>query len=585
MRRFNLGKIPGLWFWTIIGVLIFSLYLSAGDVVKGDMARKVDTYLSRIVPYGFSGAFLIAKDGEIVLNKGYGMAIRSQGTANTSETVFSTGSLTKQFTAAGIMKLEMMGKLNTHDPITKYFEGVPEDKQEITLHHLLTHTAGVVDAVGPDFVEALRDPTVEKILKRQLEFPPGQEFSYSNAGYSLLAAIIEKVTGQDYETFQRKQLFLPAGMEYTGYRLPEWDKRLVAHWYVGEHDNGTPLEKPYPYWNLLGNGGILSTTEDMYRWHLALLGEKVLSRAAKNKMFTPVDNDYGYGWDILESDHGLLIKHDGGSSLGSSSELRRYLDAGLVTMLFCNQGFGRMTLMEVVREKTETLVFGGDVEMPLPVKDVVVPDAEKYTGTYTLFGGDQLKINHSQGRLQVRPQGQAAINALLGLGVEAGKRLNNLNKLSVTVFSAALAGDYEPLNAALSHRERRQQPVRDLIEMRLRNYAPRIGKVALVIAHMTMPASLSGIDAAKTFIELKGEKGSIYFGLYWKDGFNIGIEPIMAPPQLDVPFLPLSERAFAGYHLDLGKAFEITFEADKEGRISALVFASDGGKLKAIRQD
>jgi len=357
MSEFNLRRFSGFLFGILIGILLSASILSAAEVVKGEKARRVDTYLSRLVPYGFSGAFLIAEDGEIVLNKGYGLAIRSQGTANTSETVFSTGSLTKQFTAAGIMKLEMMGKLNTHDPITKYFEGVPEDKKGITLHHLLTHTAGVVDAVGPDFVEALRDPTVEKILKRPLEFPPGQEFSYSNAGYSLLAAVIEKVSGQDYETFQRKQLFLPAGMDYTGYRLPEWDKRVVAHWYVGERDNGTPLEKLYPYWNLLGNGGILSTTEDMYRWHLALLGEKVLSLDAKDKMFTPVDNDYGYGWDILESDHGLLIKHDGGSTLGSSSEIRRYLDAGLVTMLFCNQGYGRMTLMEVVREKTEALVF------------------------------------------------------------------------------------------------------------------------------------------------------------------------------------------------------------------------------------
>jgi len=558
MSEFNLRRFSGFLSVVLIGILLSAGILSAAEVVKGEKARRVDTYLSRLVPYGFSGAFLIAEDGEIVLNKGYGLAIRSQGTANTSETVFSTGSLTKQFTAAGIMKLEMMGKLNTHDPITKYFEGVPEDKKGITLHHLLTHTAGVVDAVGPDFVEALRDPTVEKILKRPLEFPPGQEFSYSNAGYSLLAAVIEKVSGQDYETFQRKQLFLPAGMDYTGYRLPEWDKRVVAHWYVGERDNGTPLEKLYPYWNLLGNGGILSTTEDMYRWHLALLGEKVLSLDAKDKMFTPVDNDYGYGWDILESDHGLLIKHDGGS---------------------------RMTLMEVVREKTEALVFGEGVEMPLPVKDVSVPDAEKYTGYYSLMGGDQLKVSHSQGRLQVQPQGQAAINALLGLDAEAGKRITDLNKLSVTVFSAALTGDYEPLNATLSQRERRQQPVRDLIEMRLRRYAPRTGKVSLVIAHMTMPASLRGIDTDETFIELKGEKGSIYFGLYWKDGSNIGMAPVMAPPKLDIPFLPLSERAFAGYHLDLARAFEIAFEADKNGRISAMTFASDEDTIKALRKD
>ncbi len=585
MRKFRFRRTVALSSVSLVMIVFLGVILSAEDVLKGQRAERVDTFLSRLVPYGFSGAFLIAERGEIVLNKGYGLAVRSQGIPNTSETVFSTGSLTKQFTAAGIMKLEMMGKLDTHEPLTKFFKDVPEDKRTITLHHLLTHTAGVVDVVGRDFVEAMRDPTVEKVLKQPLDFPPGQEFSYSNAGYSLLAAVIEKVSGQDYETFLRKHLFVPAGMEFTGYRHPGWEKRVVAHWYVGERDNGTPLEKPYPYWNLLGNGGILSTTDDMYRWHLALLGEKVLSRAAKDKMFTPVDNDYGYGWDIMESDHGLLIKHDGGSSLGSSSELRRYLDADIVTMQFCNQGYGRMTLMEAVREKTEALVFGGDVELPRSVKGAAIQEAGRFTGTYELSSGNTLKVSDSQGRLQVRPQGQAAINALFGLDVKAGKAYDDLNKLSVTVFSAVLAGDYEPLSATLSHRERRQQPVKDLIDRRLKLYAPRTGKVTLASALLTMPASLNGIEAAKTFIELKGEKGSIHFGLYWQDGSNIGIEPVMGPPQLDIPFLPRSEMSFAGYHLDLAKAFEIAFELDEEGRVSAMIFASGAGRTKALRQD
>jgi CubicO group peptidase (beta-lactamase class C family) len=549
------------------------------------MAQKVDSYLSRIVPFGFSGSLLIAREGEIVLNKGYGLAVRSQGIPNTAETVFSTGSLTKQFTAAGIMKLEMMGKLNTRDPITRFFEGVPEDKQGITLHHLLTHTAGVVDGVGPDFVEALRDPTVKKILERPLQFPPGEEFSYSNAGYSLLAAVIEKVSGKTYEAFQREQLFLPAGMKNTGYRLPDWKDRVVAHWYVEDRDNGTPLEKPYPYWNLLGNGGILSTTADMYRWHQALLGDTVLSESVKKKMFTPVENDYGYGWDILRRDIGLLIQHDGGSSLGSSSELRRYLDAGIVTMLFCNQSFGRVTLMEVVRDKIETLIFGGEVEAPPAKVGSAVPDADRYAGSYVVSGGDVLDVSPSRGRLLVRPQGQSAVNALFGLGPESGKRYHELNKLSVTVFSAVLTGDYEPLNAVLHERQRREQPVRDLIEMRLKRYAPRTGKVAIVTAHLTMPAALDGIEAAQTFVELKGEKGSIYFGLFWKDGSNIGIAPAMEAPRLSVPFLPLSDSVFAGYDLDLAMDFELAFETGEDGRVSAMIFSSGEGTTKAFRKD
>ncbi|MBN2246871.1 MAG: beta-lactamase family protein, partial [Candidatus Aminicenantes bacterium] len=281
-------------FMVVSGLTIsFSLVSSIQpdkEVVSGNMAEKLDLYLSRAVPFGFSGALLVEEGGEVVLNKGYGLAVRSKNIPNTADTVFSVGSLTKQFTAAGIMKLEMMGKLNTEDRLDKYFENVPGDKKAITLHHLLTHTSGVVDAVGPDYQELEREDLVKKVFAEPLQHPPGEEFAYSNAGYSLLAAIIEKVSGQKYEEFMREHLWLPAGMECTGYRLPDWGKKNVAHWYRGEKDNGIPLDKPYPYWNLVGNGGVLSTTEDMLKWHHALLGTKILSSVVKKKMFTPFLN-------------------------------------------------------------------------------------------------------------------------------------------------------------------------------------------------------------------------------------------------------------------------------------------------------
>jgi CubicO group peptidase (beta-lactamase class C family) len=366
--------------------------LATASVVNGPIANAVDDYLSRIVPYGFSGAVLVAKDDRILLNKGYGMAIRAKNIPNTDTTVLSTGSITKQFTAAAIMKLEMQGKLNTSDPITKFFKGVPADKKNITLHHLLTHTSGIVDAVGNDYAVAKRDETITKILKEPLQFTPGEEFSYSNAGYSLLAAVIEIVSGQDYEKFLNEQLFKPAGIHFTGYRIPKWNERVVAHWYVGEKDNGTPLEKPYPYWHLIGNGGILSTTGDLYRWHLALKGDKILSKEAKKKIFTPYLNDYGYGWDVLESDHGLLIQHDGGSDLGSSAEFRRYIDANVVTIIFCNQSYGGRALFNVIRDKLETLAFGGKVNIPPKTIESPINNLKSFIGNYRLSATDGFHI-------------------------------------------------------------------------------------------------------------------------------------------------------------------------------------------------
>jgi CubicO group peptidase (beta-lactamase class C family) len=176
------------WFIPAKALLIF-LYLlcfsKAGltsPVGKGPVANAPDEYLSRIVPYGFSGAVLVAKDDRVILNKGYGMAIRAKNIPNTETTVLNTGSITKQFTAAAIMKLEMPGKLNTPDAIGNFFEQVPTDKKNITLHHLLTHTAGIADAVGDDYAAAKRDETITKVLKEPLQFTPGEEFSYSNAG-------------------------------------------------------------------------------------------------------------------------------------------------------------------------------------------------------------------------------------------------------------------------------------------------------------------------------------------------------------------------------------------------------------------
>jgi CubicO group peptidase (beta-lactamase class C family) len=542
-----------------------------GEIVEGDLAKKLDLYLTRITPFGFSGALLTVKDGKVILNKGYGMAIRLENVPNTSETVFSTGSITKQFTAAGIMKLEMMGKLKTEDPITKYFKEVPEDKKAITLHNLLTHTSGVINFTGPDFEVAPRDETMRKILDAPLQFRPGEEFSYSNAGYSMLAAVIEKVSGQGYEEFMNKNIFTPAGMKFTGYRMPEWDKKVVAHWYGGEKDNGTPLEKDYPYWHYLGNGGILSTTEDMYRWHQALLGDNVLSAAVKKKMFTPFLNEYGYGWDIIEREMGTLIQHDGGSMLGCSAEFRRYIDAKTVTMLFCNQSYGQRALFDAVRDQIEMLVFGGDVAIP---PEVLVPQPEKLKkceGTYMLSTGGQLLVQAKDKNLVISAQGQDAISALFDPGNPDPVKYEELNKIAISVFEAALKGDYEPFGNVLANKQRRMKLVQELIEMRLRMYKPRTGEIQNVNSLGTLSSMFDGEKAAMTYVELKGEKGSLFFELYWQDNKNVGVGPTPPPGDMALPFLPVSETEFAGYRIDSAVGAKVEFKMDDKGNLTGLI--------------
>jgi CubicO group peptidase (beta-lactamase class C family) len=548
------------------------------EIVKGELGGKLDLYLTRITPFGFSGALLVAKDGEIVLNKGYGMAIRAKGIRNTAETVFSTGSITKQFTAAGIMKLEMQGKLNTNDVISEYLDGVPEDKAGITLHHLLTHTSGLVQDVGTDYDVAHRDETVKKILEQELEFEPGERFEYTNVGYTLLAAIIEKISGQAYEEYLNKNLFKPAGMAFTGYRMPEWDKKVVAHWYVGETDNGTPLEKPYPYWNLMGNGGILSTTEDMYKWHLALSGNALLPADAKKKLYTPFLNDYAYGWDVLKTERGTLIQHDGGSMLGNSAEIRRYVAAGVVTILFCNQSYGEQALFEAVRDKIENLAFGGDVVIP---PDVIAKDPgflRRFEGDYQLTSGGRLSASVENEALRIAAQGQDAINLLVFPDTVDLTLNKDLNDRSTEIFEAAIKGDYGPFGEVLANKEERFDRVREFIEMRIRHYEDMTGAIKKVEAVGTLPSSYEE-GAVETIVELKGERESIFFGSIWLDEKNIGVRPVRSAQAVVVPFLPISESEFAGYDLSMARNVHISFHMTEEGLVSGLIIHGEKGDV------
>jgi CubicO group peptidase (beta-lactamase class C family) len=317
-----------------------SAFAALPPVVAGDLGAKLDRYLAGS---GFEGVALVAKDGNVVLMKGYGTADREKSEPWAVDSLVSIGSITKQFTAAAILKLEMEGKLAVEDPIGKFFKDAPEDKRGITIHQLLTHTAGLESDFARDYEAVGRDEYVKRILASKLRGKPGDEHFYANSGYSLLAAIVEAASGQPYESYLREHLFLPAGMKETGYRTPTWEPRRVPVGYDGGKRWGTMLEKPWapdgPYWALRGNGGIESTLADLWAWSRALDGDSVLSAAERKKMFTPyvkegpnADSHYGYGWAIFTTPWKTkLVAHDGGNGI-FSADFRRYVDDGIVVI-------------------------------------------------------------------------------------------------------------------------------------------------------------------------------------------------------------------------------------------------------------
>ncbi len=335
------------------------------NTVQSDLGAEIDAYITGLTPDRFAGTVLVVKEGEVVLNKGYGMANRSENIANSSESVIIVGSITKQFTAAGTLKLEMQGKLSTEDSLEKYFPDLPEEKKDITLHQLLTHTAGLIDYTGDDwengdFEVAPRDATIQEAFDAPLLSVPGEEFNYSNSSYSVLAGIIELVSGQSYEEYLSEHVFKPAGLDATGYRLPPWDEHVVSRYFVEGEDLGTPLERPYPYWNVLGNGGLLTTTGDLYRWHLALEGEHILSNEAKRKFYTPFLDNYALGWEVEQTDNGLLVQHSGSGSFRGADRaiFRRYLDAQVVVAVLGHVSFEEENMTGQVTERISEIVFG-----------------------------------------------------------------------------------------------------------------------------------------------------------------------------------------------------------------------------------
>ena len=309
---------------------------------------KIERYLQKLEKIGYSGSVLIAVNGKPVISRGYGFSDEEHKLKNSPHTISDIGSVTKQFTAAAILKLETQGKLSTDDKITKYFQNVPPDKANITIHQLLRHSAGLTGGVGGDYERIGEGEFVEKVLNAPLSSPVGTRFRYSNVGYSLLALIIEKASGQKYEQYLYENLWKPAGMEMTGYSRPKFDKELIAVGYKGDERWGKPTDKEWagdaPYLHLKGNGGILSTTGDLLKWDQALLGDKILSPEAKKKYYHPALREeetgpsyYAYGWDVTKTNRGTRRVWHNGANRVFFADFYRFIDEGVTIIIMTNR--------------------------------------------------------------------------------------------------------------------------------------------------------------------------------------------------------------------------------------------------------
>ena len=364
-------------------------------------------------------AVIVSQDGEVLFSKGYGLANVADNVSISAKTKFRIGSVTKQFAAAAILKLQEDGKLKVTDKLTKFIPDYPRG-DEVTLHHLLTHTSGITSYTSKgDFYEKVTKPIepqdlIASFKNDDFDFSPGEKWSYSNSGYFLLGHIVAQVSEKSFDEYLRETFFVPLGMKDTGVHRPDLDLQNEAAGY--SYSEGKFVDALN--WDMShagGAGAIYSTVEDLQRWNQGVFGEKVLKKSTLAAAFTKAEtkaNDnamgYGYGW-MLGQQRGLPIVHHSGGLQGFVSYLTRFPKQKLTIAVLHNAfpGSGDLEPSGLARMIAEAYLWK---EMaPRPSHDV---DETVDPNSYVAFVGDYdygaaiMKVTAEDNRLFAQLSGQ-----------------------------------------------------------------------------------------------------------------------------------------------------------------------------------
>jgi CubicO group peptidase (beta-lactamase class C family) len=376
-----------------------------------DMSTKLDTILSTYARlHKFNGSVLVAKKGILLLNKGYGYRNAAGKVVNDENTIYQLGSITKQFTAAIILKLQEEKKLSVQDKLSKYFPAYPKG-DSITIEQLLTHTSGIYNYTQDDAFmskEVTNPATREKIMAlfkdKPLDFSPGMGWNYSNSGYSLLGYIIEIVAKKPYEEVVRKYIFTPLQMTHSGFDFTHLKSTEKATGYF-KLDNPNAAPAPIVDSSVsFSAGAIYSTTGDLYRWHNALLTNTILTKAQQEKAYTPVRNKYGYGWGIDSLEGKRRVGHGGGIH-GFITNIARVPEDDVCIVLLSNAS--DQTLEEITKTIFNVL-YNKPYELPKERTIIKIPEEtlKQYIGEYEVRPDLHVVMSIKEGELIASPTGQ-----------------------------------------------------------------------------------------------------------------------------------------------------------------------------------
>lgn len=374
--------------------------------------QAYDTLVKAYTDQGkFSGAVLVAKHGEVLFRKAYGLANREHNAPNTPETPFRIGSMTKPFTAIAIMQLAEKGLLSAQDVLAKYVPDYP-NAERITLHQLMTNTSGIPDYImmpGYESIKKQHISTQELITlfrDKPLQFEPGTSFSYSNSGWVLLGYVLELITGKPYEQVIREQIFAPAGMIHSGY---EWEQPLIHGRAMGYADTGAAVLNAefIDETAMQAAGGLYSTLDDLLAFDRALHNGKLLKAATLAQMTVSASKEgYGYGWELYSLHNRKVVAHSGGIP-GYVSNLARLVDDDVTVIILSNLGSAAFPQMT---EALAAIALGEPYELPTAHTFINLDSAlmTDYLGDYNLtyFGRTStLKFTIENGKLMMDVKG------------------------------------------------------------------------------------------------------------------------------------------------------------------------------------
>lgn len=340
-----------------------------GEVAGGgDLGARLDRAIVRQSLGTTWGAVLVVRDGAVVLAKGYGVADERLRAIDAS-TLFDVGSIAKMFTAAAVLKLQSRGVLSVDDPVSKFYPELPEIASRVTLRHLIGHTSGMDDRQA---LQALnfedRDEAVRLAFASKFRGEVGKEFAYCNAGYVVLAAVIEKATGKRFEDVVRDDVFAAAGMKSTGFLDGVGLDETLQTARVIEGRGGRAARttlfagavEPWA-WGLRGAGGVVTCLNDLVKWHAAVTGASGAFTAEERRlMFTPMadgaDVPYGFGWFVSTTQRGTAIWSHGGSTRGYTAELRVYPEEGTCVAVLTNAAGNPRAIAEILAGE----IFGSE---------------------------------------------------------------------------------------------------------------------------------------------------------------------------------------------------------------------------------